>query len=153
MQRGCDPLAPHLDDCLEFLTSRVFSQKVRLTVLLMSMLSATLPKLEGFEVGKHPLIMELMKGIYNERPPQPRYTHTWDLNRVLRHLSLKNREQMSLKELAGWTALLLALAAFIRVAELASMVRRSIRFTSSIMSWSLSPRKAQHAGALRGFEI
>ena len=61
---------------------------------------------------------------------------------------------MTLKDLAGWTALLLALAAMLRVSELAVMVRSSIRFTERDMTWSLSrPRKSQHAGALRSFKV
>ena len=78
--------------------------------------------------------MELMKGIYNERPPQPRYTHTWKLNQVLMYLSSKKREQMPLKQLASGTTLLLALASYIRIAELTSIVRHAIRFSSGVMS-------------------
>jgi hypothetical protein len=38
----------------------------------------------------HDVVIRLMKGIYNLRPPMPRYIHTWDVSIVfkeLRHLS------------------------------------------------------------------
>ena len=34
-------------------------------------------------VGKHPRVSELMSGISNKRPPKPRYSFTWDVERVL----------------------------------------------------------------------
>jgi hypothetical protein len=38
-----------------------------------SMLSATLENIEGYDVGKHPLVIKLMLGIFNSNPPKPRY--------------------------------------------------------------------------------
>ena len=64
------------------------------------------------------------------------------------------QNRMTLKDLAGWTALLLALAAMFPVSELVAMVRSSVRFTERDMTWSLSrPRNSQHAGALRSFKV
>ena len=37
-------------------------------------------KVEGVPVGKHPTITRLIK---NVRPPIPRYSNTWDVQRVL----------------------------------------------------------------------
>ena len=43
-------------------------------------------KVDGMPVGKHPLVVEVMKGSFPENPPVPRYTHTWDINIVLTYL-------------------------------------------------------------------
>ena len=34
-------------------------------------------------VGQHPLVTSLMAGIFNSRPPQPRYIFVWDVQVVL----------------------------------------------------------------------
>ena len=41
------------------------------------MLSATLEKMEGYDVGKHPLVIEIMLGIFIFNPPKPRYFETF----------------------------------------------------------------------------
>ncbi|ESP01853.1 hypothetical protein LOTGIDRAFT_99731, partial [Lottia gigantea] len=38
-------------------------------------------------LGKHPLICRFLKGVFELRPSLPRYTHTWDVDIVLRYLS------------------------------------------------------------------
>ena len=38
-----------------------------------SSLSSTLPPIEGYPVGKHPLVCRLRQGMYNTNPPQPCY--------------------------------------------------------------------------------
>ena len=48
-----------------------------------SAISSVHDKVDGVEVGKHPTITCLLKGAFHERPPLPRYTSTWDVNRVL----------------------------------------------------------------------
>ena len=37
-------------------------------------------KIDGVEVGKHPLIAHILKGVYNKRPPRPKYNSVWDAN-------------------------------------------------------------------------
>ena len=45
------------------------------------------------ELSKHPLIRNLLKGVFNKRPPQPRYTVIWDSTLVIKYLAtLKNVE-------------------------------------------------------------
>ena len=76
-QRGCNPLASRLEHCIDFIES-LFADGRALNTLNVarSMLPATDSNLEGVEVGKQPLIVELMSGDYNLGPPQPRYSHT-----------------------------------------------------------------------------
>ena len=51
-----------------------------------------------------------MKGIFHLRPPQPRYTKTWDVNKVLSYLkSLGPNDSLMLKQLTLKTAALLTI--------------------------------------------
>ena len=40
----------------------------------------------GSTVGNHPLVKQFIMGVFNLRPPQPRYTEIWDLEVVLNFL-------------------------------------------------------------------
>ena len=62
-------------------------------------------------MGQHPLVCNLLAGIINERPPQPRYQQMWDVNLVLTHLQSSKPDNLSLsdKDLTEKLAMLLAL--------------------------------------------
>ena len=54
-------------------------------------------KIDGVEVGKHPLIARILKGVFNKRPPRPKYNSVWDVNQVLAWLkSIGPSESLSL---------------------------------------------------------
>lgn len=40
-------------------------------------------RVDGLPIGSHPDIKSLMAGAFNLKPPKPRYTITWDVNKVL----------------------------------------------------------------------
>ena len=76
-----------------------------------SAISMTHAPVDGVVVGNHPLVSRLMKGVFNSRPPQPRYAVTWDVGLVLNHImSLGRNQDLSLKLLAYKLAALLALS-------------------------------------------
>ena len=82
-------------------------------------LSATHPHIEGYNVGEHPLVVQLLRGIFNSLPPTPRYTYTWDVSTVKSYLeSLGPNEQLSLKHLSRKLAFLLAITSAERGSEL-----------------------------------
>ena len=65
-------MSPPLAKILEFLSSLVNEGKAYRTInVARSMLSSTLDKIDGCDVGKHPLIVRLMRGAYNKKPPVP----------------------------------------------------------------------------------
>ena len=62
------------------------------------------------QLGEHQLVSGFMKGIFHLRPPQPRYTKTWDVNKVLSYLkSLGPNDSLMLKQLILKTATLLTI--------------------------------------------
>ena len=63
-----------------------------------------------------------MKGIFHERPPQPRYTETWDVSKVTTYLvSLRQNDSLTLSVLTHKTVMLLALTTPCRSADLCQL--------------------------------
>lgn len=120
-----------------------------------SMLSTTLGPIDGFPIGQHPVIIKLLKGCYNRRPPAPRYSSTWDPNDVIRFIaSMDENASLTIPILVGKLVTLFALASLLRVSELASITFSSVSFVGSSVRFALSkPRKAQRSGALQSFSL
>lgn len=148
VRQGADPMSPSLEKVLEFLSWLVGEGKAYRTVnVSRSMLSSTLGKIDGFDIGKHPLVVKLMKGAYNKKPPAPKYTGFWDVNLVINYItSLGPNDGLSFSALSTKLAVLLALSSLCRVSELASIVKDSI-VTSQV--FPSVPRKSQRASALQ----
>ena len=152
IRRGSDPLSPNVTDVLEFLSFLATNGKAYRTVnVYRSMLSSTLGKLDGVKIGKHPLVVRLLKGIYNHVPPTPKYTGFWDVSTVIRYLSsLGQNESLSFNDLSLKLTMLLALSSFCRISELAAIVRASIVVDGSQAKFTLSkPRKTQNGSPLQ----
>ena len=76
----------------------------------MSAISHFHERVDGMPVGKHPLVVEAMKGSFRDNPPVLRYTHTWDINIVLTYLQeMGPNAGLSQKELTLKLAMLIAL--------------------------------------------
>lgn len=84
-----------------------------------SAISAFHPEINGIKVGQSNLIKQVMSGVFNSRPPMPRYNHTWDVDIVLKYLiSLGPCENLGLKLLTLKVASLMALSTACRSSEL-----------------------------------
>ena len=121
----CAPLSA----IIEFLSCEFAEGKQYRTLnSYRSAISMTHQPIDGVLVGKHPLICRLLKGIYNSRPPQPRYSTTWDVSKVLDYIrSLGPSSSLNLRQLTHKLAMLLALANASRASELHAL---NIRFVS-----------------------
>ena len=100
-QRQINPIQPSLGSVLDFLTV-LYQQGLTYSAIntARSALSSYVTLKDGTCVGKHPLVSRLMKGIFQEKPPRPKYTDIWDVSVVLSHLhSLSPVDTLSLKEL------------------------------------------------------
>jgi hypothetical protein len=64
-------------------------------------------QVDSSPIGQHPLVNRLLKGVYNQRPPQPRYSATWDVDVVTKHLG--SNESLSLKHISQKLVVLMAL--------------------------------------------
>lgn len=83
--------------------------------------------LDGHRAGNHPLVVRFLKGVFNLRPPTPRYKDTWDVKPVLRKLqSMTPLTELSLKELTLKLVMLMALTQAARVQTLHLLVLKNI---------------------------
>ena len=74
---------------------------------------------EGQLIGSHPDVVRFMKGVYNKKPPIPRYTHTWDVNIVLTFLrKLSPVKFLTLKDLTLKLTTLIAITNAARIQTL-----------------------------------
>ena len=89
---------------------------------LRSAISITHEEVDGARIGQHPLISRFLKGIYNSRPPAPRYSATWDVDVILTYLSnLPGNEDLSFQLLINEVAMLMALSNADRCSDLAAL--------------------------------
>ena len=74
---------------------------------------------DGCRAGNHPLVARFMKGVFNLRPPLPRYAAIWDVQPVLRQLqSMHPVQSLSLKDLSLKLVMLMALTQAARLQTL-----------------------------------
>ena len=93
-----NPLSPTVADLVNFLAKAHSNEKSYSTLnTYRSALSSALPRIEGHVAGQHPLIVRLMRGVFNTTPPKPRYSKTWKVSIVLDYLkSLPVNNELSL---------------------------------------------------------
>ena len=123
LERHTDPLSAPLSEVLEFLCEQFDSGKQYRTInTIRSAISMTHEEVDGLRVGQHPLVSRFLKGVFNSRPPAPRYSSTWDVDIVLSYLcSLPDNSDLSFQALSHKLAMLLALSNADRCSELAAL--------------------------------
>ncbi|XP_065185960.1 uncharacterized protein LOC135816787 [Sycon ciliatum] len=149
-QRSVDPVCPSLAMVLQFLADSFEDGRSYSTLnVYRSAMSATLPELDGAPIGQHPLVVRLLRGICLERPPQPRYSHTWDVGIVTSWLSkLPANTDLSLPVLSGKLAILMALTAARRSSDLHRLSLNSHRFSAEGVVFDyLTPPKQHRPGS------
>jgi hypothetical protein len=119
-------------------------------------LSSFLPPIDGISISQLPAVQQFFKGVYNMRPPQPRYTATWSVDKVLDFIrkSWPDNGQISFTHLSHKLLMLLMLAQPTRVAEVTYIVVPSIKCGPESASYCYSrPLKNQHSGALKSLVL
>lgn len=81
---GSDIFNSNLQSILKFLTA-LYKDGVGYSGIntARSALSLIIAPIDGVDVGKHPLVIRLLKAVSKLRPPKPRYDNVWDVNLVL----------------------------------------------------------------------
>lgn len=146
--RQIDPLSSSINDILIFLTE-VFNEGLayRSLNVIRSAISSTHPKIDGFSVGQHPYVTRLLKGVLNKRPPKPRYSHTWNVDVMIKYMiSLGKNSTLALKVLSMKLLTLFALTCPERISALASLDLRHCSVRPEGVSFKLTvPRKSGSA--------
>ena len=103
-----DPFGCPLTSILQFLTDQ-FKEGLEYKTIAgyRSAISAFHQPLDGCKVGSHPQVSALMKGIFNEKPPKPKYKWIWDVDQVLEYL--EKLDTVNLRSLTHKLVMLLAL--------------------------------------------
>lgn len=93
--QNTNPFSANLADILRFLTQKFRDGKEYHSLnCYRSAISTTHLPVQGFAVGKYPLVCRLLRGAFNLRPPQPQHGSMWDVEKVLTILcSLSSRCQ------------------------------------------------------------
>ena len=95
--------------------------------------------IHGFPVGKHPLTCRLLKGVFNLRPPIPRYDCTWDIAVVTSYLKgLGDNSMLQLKTFTLKLATLLALVLAHRSSGLVRLTLQGRRYSPEGVVLSMS---------------
>ena len=139
-----NPVSATLNNILLFLTEFFEGGAAYRSVnVVRSAISSSHVRIDGHLVGQHPLVVQLLKGMVNIRPPVPKYSHTWDVAQVTKYLSsLGNSTSLSLKQLSEKLAMLFALSCPERVSSLSRLDLRFCRLLPEGISFTLTtPRK------------
>ena len=131
-QRSRDSTVGPVEDVVNFL-AELFAKGYQYRSLnaYRSAISSIHQKVDGQDIGQHPLVCRLLKGSYNQNPPTPRYSHFWDVGVVLRFFGqLGTNASLSLKWISIKTAMLMALTRPSRSADLSKLDIRFRTYTA-----------------------
>ncbi|XP_042877619.1 uncharacterized protein LOC122256772 [Penaeus japonicus] len=123
-----DPFTPTVEQVINFL-SETFYRGVGYECIntARAALSSLGIVVDGRRAGDHPLVVRLLKGVFNMRPAKPRYIETWDVQPVLEKLrSMCPLHSLSLKDLTLKLVMLLALTQAARVQTLHLLILKAI---------------------------
>ena len=84
-----NPYKANINQIIEFMINIFNTTTMQYSSMntIRSMLSSIVEPCEGITVGSHPLVKRFMKGIFKLRPSLPKYTVTYDAEKVLRYLA------------------------------------------------------------------
>ena len=86
-QRGADPISGPISDVINFLAHlHEEGYQHRSLNAYPSAISSVHTRVDGYSVGEHPLVTRMLKGAFNQRPPQPCYESMWNVAQVTKYL-------------------------------------------------------------------
>ena len=137
-QRKIHPLSPTILDVIAYLTS-MYDRGLQYTTIAVakSVLSGMLHVPGVISISSHPLIIRLMKGIFDVRPPKPRYEFIWDTELVLNFLKNLNPTELTLKMLTLMTVTLLTLLSGQRVSTIHQFHLSQMQRTPTIVIFNI----------------
>ena len=119
--RDLCPVSAPVPDVLTFLAEMTTGKRLEYRTLAVysSAISQGHLPVDGSRLGRLPVVVCFMKGLFRLRPPTPRLSSTWDVQRLLTFLAtLEPLADLTLKLLSLKLAALLALTSSARAHEL-----------------------------------
>ena len=137
-RRGINPISPTVASIMEFLTDQFdLGLQYRTINTMRSSISTTHPGIEGTAVGSHPLVSRLMRGMFNCRPPIPRYDRSWSIGTVIDFFTNHYKSaSLTVLQLAKKAATLLAITNADRCSDLAALDRDHLKQTPTGVEFS-----------------
>ena len=130
--RNTDPLSASLGSILEFLADQFdLGLQYRSLNTLRSAISTSHAQIDSVNVGSHPVVSRLLRGMFNARPPAPHYSESWNVAMVVQYLRNCPSEGLPIAELGKKVVTLMALANASRRSDLAALDRDYLRWTPS----------------------
>ena len=127
LTKQINPFSAPIAAVLEFLTDNFdLGLQYRTVNTLRSAISTTHATIDNHTVGTHPLVVRLLKGMFNTRPPVPRYNGAWDITPVVQSLR-RSSEGLTTLQLSKKVVTLLALSNADRYSDLAALDRDYMR--------------------------
>ena len=131
-QRQVHPFSASLEEIMDFLADQFDSGLLyRSLNALRSAISTSHSKVDSHNVGSHPLVSRLLKGMFNARPPSPQYNGSWDVSVVVELLRNHRSADLTIPELGKKVVTLMALANADRCSDLAALDRDYLKWTPS----------------------
>ena len=112
-----NPVSASINDVIEILTTE-YNNGLGYNSLntARSALTSLEILIDNYQAGMHPIVVKFIKGVFNLRPPVPKYCCTWDVDKVLNDLKkLSPVKLISLKELTFKLVMLIALTNAARI--------------------------------------
>ena len=128
-------------DVLTFLAEMATENRLEYRTLAVysSAISQGHLPVDGSHLGRLPVVVRFMKGLFRLRPPTLRLSSTWDVQRLLTFLAtLEPLTGLTLKLLSVKLAALLALRSSARAHEL--VLLDTSRVTPGNLPWGNTPR-------------
>ena len=132
VERDIDPISGDITSVVNFLAD-LFHQgyQHRSLCSYRSAISSVHEKVDGQPIGSHPMVSRLLKGAFHERPPQPRYSATWDVSVVTNHIvSLGDNQNLAFADVTLKLVMLLALTRPSRSMDLTNLDIRFRHYSS-----------------------
>lgn len=111
---------------------------------------------DNVPLGEGKLVGRFMRGIFNQSPSLPRYTHTWDVGQVLNFLKTVELEGISLKKLSMKLSFLLAILSgqrmqTLRALKISDCILNDNECIFYIRTLLKTSRPSQHMATLKYF--
>ena len=143
LQRQVDSVRPEVAEVLEFLTE-LFESGLGYSAINTARcaLSQILVYKKGYcTYGAHPWVVKFLRGVYNLRPPIPRYVDTWDVSKLLKKLKhMSPTRHLSMKELTLKTVSLVAIVLAARGQTLAALNVRNMTIKKDKICFTLGDK-------------
>ena len=103
---------------------------------------------KGFTtIGAHPWVIRFLRGVYNLRPPVPRYVDTWDVGKLLHKLRrLSPASNLSLKHLNLKTVTLVAILLAVRTQTLVALDLKNMTVKASKYCFTVGKATLKQSG-------